>query len=224
VLQVVANLVRPSTTPVWETAVRLSSTILRHAAQQRQSSRHTATTHDRLASPARLGRERWEMYKECEFCIPTSQHQPPAVSYKSNAHPQNRILHQPNFSLAYRSSTKMYTPILFTLLAASALAFPTPQSFLSGIPGLFMTPNQYTTPGCAGGAPGCPTWEEWQRIQGKKANKPLTGESSVEEDNGHSLAIRQKRTEDEAGVSAEAIPSIFPSIEWVGRGLERVLT
>ncbi|KAL1644124.1 hypothetical protein SLS61_008954 [Didymella pomorum] len=63
-----------------------------------------------------------------------------------------------------------------------------------------MTPNQYTTPGCAGGAPGCPTWEEWQRIQGKKANKPLTGESSVEEDNGHSLAIRQKRTEDEAGV------------------------
>jgi hypothetical protein len=93
----------------------------------------------------------------------------------------------------------MYTPVLFTLLAATALAFPTPQSFLSGIPGLVMTPNQYTVPGCLGGQI-CPPWEWYRQLV--NGGKPLTAESAETEKNDQSLAVRQERGKDEAGVSA----------------------
>ncbi|KAJ4340664.1 hypothetical protein N0V87_002325 [Didymella glomerata] len=91
----------------------------------------------------------------------------------------------------------MYTPVLFTLLAATALAFPTPQSFLSGIPGLVMTPNQYTVPGCLGGQI-CPPWEWYRQLV--NGGKPLTAESAETEKNDQSLAVRQETDEDEAGV------------------------
>jgi hypothetical protein len=116
----------------------------------------------------------------------------------------------------------MYTPVLFTLLAATALAFPTPQSFLSGIPGLVMTPNQYTVPGCLGGQI-CPPWEWYRQLV--NGGKPLTAESAETEKNDQSLAVRQERGEDEAGVSAEATPSISCSSEPVERGArEEALT
>ncbi|KAF3048123.1 hypothetical protein E8E12_010588 [Didymella heteroderae] len=86
----------------------------------------------------------------------------------------------------------MYTPALFTLLTATALALPTPQAFLTGIPSVFL-PSPY--PGCIGGMP-CPSWvmRQWG------SEKKLTGESAETEKNEQSLTVRQETGEDEAGV------------------------
>lgn len=101
----------------------------------------------------------------------------------------------------------MYTSTLFTLLTATTLAFPTPQSLLTGIPSVFMPPNYLTPPGCIG-ASLCIGW-----FDKHDNSKTLTGESAETEKNEQSLTIRQEKGEDEAGVSTDRVPHVSCSTE-----------